>query len=689
MTSSIGSNWPMTRLGNSFFYNMRKLACSILLLLSLVCKSQPNQERAKILYITQIKATEALLRLNEVGEAKAILKETDPGRRGLEWQILNAMSDRSIQTFKGHRNAVAGLAISADGNWLASGSADSTIIIWNAFNGDKIATLTGHKGQVTSLDFNASGSQLLSGSTDRTIKLWDLKEKKEIGTIKKDFFRGIYQCKFSPDGKKAGIVSWEFIRNQSPPVQGFAVVLSLPEGNVVQRFNTDNHPASAVDFSGDGNKIYTATWGFHVKKHDLASGKDEWDYDVSDVGYYTAFQSCDLSPDGGKIVTGGKDNQVRMLDAATGKLLYLLEPHKGHVKWVNAVRFSGDGKLFASASDDQLVKVWETETGKLLYTFKGHTSNINGVAFSSDNKTIFSASADGTIKKWNIEKPGQYQFHVCNNGPWDIPLGDDGKWIAAACSDTILNVWNLASRTIAQSYSGVSAIAAAISKDGKYLASGNTNVEIFDLRQKKKIVSSKGHQNRITGIDWMPRRNLVATASGDGTVRIWNEKGDSVKTINTITGSPYSVVFTPDGKKMIVGMSNGKVKLYDTGNWKETDSVQSGSSLLKLKVDEMGKYILTSGDKGQLFLWNLKNHQPPRQLKGHTNNIYGVSFHPNGRYAISASYDLSVKIWDVATGECMLTLKEFKNELYTVAITSDGKKLVVSDVGGDIHIFEF
>ncbi len=648
--------------------------------------SQKNKKPARQLYLTQIKAAEALLRLNETGEAKKILSETDSGLRGFEWQLLNAMSDRSIQTLQGHSKAVVGISLSSDGKFLAGGYADSTIILWDALSGLKMATFTGHKGQVTSLDFSPDGKQLISGSTDRTVKLWDIDGKKEITTIRKDFFRGIYQCKFTPDGKRIGIVSWEFLAGRTPPVQGFAVVLSLPDGNIIQRFNTDHHPASAIDFSADGNKLYTATWGFYVKQHDIATGKDDWNYDLNDIGYYSAFQSCDLSPDGTRIVTGGKDNQIRMLNAADGKLIYLIDAYRGHSKWVNAVRFSGDGKLFASASDDQLVKVWETETGKLLYTFRGHTHNIHGLVFSTDNKNIFTSSADGTIKKWSIEQPGQYNFLVCKSGPWFSPLSPDGKWMAAACLDTVLNVWNIQKKTVEQSYPGLNAITAAISPDAKYLAVANDKLNILDLENKKMVAAAGGHKSRITGIDWMKQTNYIATASGDGTVRIWNEKGDSIKMITHKSGSPYAVAFTPTGSQMIVGMTNGKVKVYSTSTWMETDSLQLGTTVFNLRIDPSGRYVLTGGDKGEVWLWDLKT-RAAKPLQGHSNSVYGVNFHPMGKYAVTASYDLSVKLWDIETGDCMLTLKEFTSSLYTVSISNDGKLLLIGETEGKMYVY--
>ena len=601
---------------------MRKLIfLAVAFIISYTALSQKNKKADRRLYLTQIKASEALLRLNETGEAKKILSETNAGLRGFEWQLLHSMADRSIQTLLGHSKAVVGIALSSDGKFLASGSADSTIILWDADSGIKIATLTGHKGQVTSLDFSPDGKQLISGSTDRTVKLWDIAGKKEITTIRIDFFRGIYQCKFTPDGKNIGIASWEFLTGQSPPVQGFVVILSLPYGSIIQRFNTDHHPASAIDFSADGSKLYTATWGFFVKQHDIATGKDDWNYDVNDIGYYTAFQSCDLSPEGKRIVTGGKDNQIRMLNAADGKLIYLIDAHRGHSKWVNTVRFSGDGKLFASASDDQLVKVWETETGKLLYTFRGHTHNIHGLVFSTDNKTIFTSSADGTIKKWSMEKPGQFNFQVCKSGPWYSPISPDGKRMAAACLDTVLNVWNIQQRAVEQSYPGLTAITAVISPDAKYLAAANNKLNIIDLENKKMVASAAGHKSRITGVDWMKQTNYIATVSGDGTIRIWNASGDSINMITHKNGSPNAVAFSLPGTQMIVGMTNGIVKVYNTSTWSETDSMKMGSTVFNLRIDPSGRYVVTGGDKGEVWLWDLKTRLT-KPLQGHSNSVY-------------------------------------------------------------------
>ncbi len=632
------------------------------------------------LYLTQLKAAEAYFRHDQTGEAKNILLSVPENQRTFEWQLLNARMDRSVKTLTEHSKPVVGIAVSRDGRYFASGSADNSIILRDAATYQIIRKIEVHKSQVTSLDFSPDGKTLISGSTDKSLRLWDIATGNEISNYNNEFKQGIYQCKFSNDGHLLGVASWE---RTSSGVQGFAKVLDVRTGKMIQRFDTDNHPASAVKFSNDDKKLYTGTWGFQIKQHDISTGNMDWNYDMTKFDYYTAVQSMDVSPDNKYVVQGGKDNKIRLLNAADGKKIAVIEPWQGHKEWVNGVRFSPDGKYFASVSDDGLLKVWETATAKNIFTIKGHTAGINQLAWHPDGKRIFTTSNDNSIKVWDLKSPGEIIFKASQVGPWYAPASTDGNLMAPVNSDKYFALYDLHTGKQQIILDSLTAFSSAFSSNGKSVAAGNRNINIYDTETGKKIVTGKGHTAVIYGMDYSNNFNLFVTA-GDKTVRLWNlQDTASFKIIPSVSGA-YAVKFSPDGKNIYAGCTDGKIRIISTGNWQVTDSMQSGTTVFNLAVSADGKYMVTSGN-AEVIAWNL-HKKKSISLQGHTKWVYGAAFHPSLPIAVTASYDRTVRFWDVEKGINTLTLFGFEHELYTVAITGNGKKLVITETDGLVHV---
>lgn len=638
------------------------------------------------LYLTRIQLAEALLLANENGAAKTALEATDPRYCGPEWHYLQAVLDHSYRTLTEHQKAVVSAVFSPDGKWLATGSADQTILLWQKPFQQPYARLQGHKGQATTLDFSPDSRWLASGSSDFTVKIWDLKSQKEVRTITEGLSRGIYQLKFSPDGQRLGVVSWELHPVQR--VAGFAKIFDFKTGQELSRFDLDTHPASAIDFSPDGQKLLVAGWGMLVKYFDIASGQSEWTLDLSNLGYYTAIQSADISPDGQWIILGGKDKKIRLVAAKTGAIQYVIEPHLGHKDVVNAVRFSPDGKTFVSGSSDQLLLVWDADSGKLLHTLRGHTGAVAAVAFHPEEKWLASAGKDGTAKIWNLNDTGELHFELCENGPWYAPVSPDQRMLAAACSDSNVGIWNLATGQLEKVLQGPSANCAVFSPDGAMLATAghDAEVHVWDLASGAEIQKFSGHRKSIFGIAWQANTGLLATASSDKTVRLWDIKAGKADTVLAFTdGSPYSVQFAPHGT-LITGCSNGKIKLWSTSTWALLGEFQAGSSLQFLTVDPAGQKLLTADGSGTVYLWDLANLQLVHELRGHTEVVYALAFHPTKPYAVTGSYDRSVKFWDLRNGRNTLTVHGYQDNIFWVNFLANGSKLLVTETEGAVHL---
>ena len=111
-------------------------------------------------------------------------------------------------------------------------------------------------------------------------------------------------------------------------------------------------------------------------------------------------KSVAFSPDGKTLASGGGDNVIHLWDIDTGEINRTLI---GHTHWVFSLAFSPDGKILASGSVDSDIRLWDPHTGEHKKTLTGHTAWVRSIAFSPDGKTLVSGSDDGTVLIWEID----------------------------------------------------------------------------------------------------------------------------------------------------------------------------------------------------------------------------------------------------------------------------------------------
>ncbi|MBW4615616.1 MAG: serine/threonine protein kinase [Desmonostoc vinosum HA7617-LM4] len=296
-------------------------------------------------------------------------------------------------TLRGHSSMVQAIAISPDGQIIASGSNDYTIRLWQLSTGKLLRHLgrwfSGHNSMVSSVAFSpiyptssSQGGILATGSWDNTIKLWQVNTGKELST-----FTGhaswVHSVAFSPDGK--------FLASGSADCT--IKLWQVQTGREIQTFTGHSDSVGVVAFSQDGQLLASGSSDNTIKLWQVYTNREI--YTLSGHSFF--INSVAFSQDGQLLASGSSDNTIKLWHIYTGKEIRTL---KSHSNSVCSVAFTQNGQLLASGSWDHTIKMWQVHTGREICTLTDHTNFVRAIAFSPDGKTLVSGGDDDTIKIW-------------------------------------------------------------------------------------------------------------------------------------------------------------------------------------------------------------------------------------------------------------------------------------------------
>ena len=415
-------------------------------------------------------------------------------------------------------------------------------------------------------------------------------------------------------------------------------------------------------------------------------------------GHADFVNQVSFSPDGKILASASADNTVKLWNRETGKSIKTLT---GHTESVREVSFSPDGKILASASADSTVKLWNTDTGKVIKTLKGHTNKVYGVSFSPDGKILASASGDNTVKLWNTHTGKEINtLKGHTNSVHGVSFSPDGKILASASRDNTVKLWNTDTykdfKTLKEHENWLNGV--SFSPDGKILASASDDktVKLWNTDTGKVIKTLKGHTNEVRGVSFSPDGKILASASRDSTVKLWDtDTGKEIKTLRGHTNSVFGVSFAPnagsansrDGKILASASADKTLKLWDTGAGKEIKTLGGHTSVVGVSFSRDGKMLASASADKTVKLWNTDTGEEIKTLGGHTNSVVGVSFSRDGKMLASASYDKTVKLWDTDTGEVIKTLSGHTNSVYGVSFSRDGKMLASASADKTVKLW--
>ena len=613
-----------------------------------------------------------------------------------------------------HDQTLHGLDVSHDGRYVAVGTLDGTVLIWDLETGDLVNQLDGHTNRTYATVFSPNDQFILSGSLDRSAILWNANNGEIIHSLSELPGR-VTDVEFTPDGKKALLG----INRQSSPSE--LVLWDLETGEELSRFGAtedgNKQGIESIAISPDGQQVLVGAGNNgQSNPHPLIL----WDIETKEVNRYLDevvdwVNGVAISLDGKFGLAALDNNEVHYFDLESGNLIQQLQ---GHESGPLAVAFSPNGRTALSGGLDRTIIWWDLATGTILARFLGHDNVISDISFINETQAI-SSSEDGTIRIWDLTSRWQLdQWATISpenfSTATSLAISPDGRFALSGTNGNLLGsgelrelspneqpenglmLWNYESGELLSSLyghdNGINDI--AVSSDGRWAltASFDSSMILWNLQNGNQIKRFTDHTGTVQAVDISSDGKYALSASIDNQIFYWDIQEEKIlrRMIGHIDGRGVTgVAFLSNDQMAISASWDGSMIVWDLATGQQIKRLTDFKSeigshvfenIFDISTSPDKRHVLSAGNK-QILLWDIESGKTIRQFIGHPSDIFDVEVNPNGQTALSINPDNGIILWDLATGKI---IRQFYTKGVKVIISPDGETALSASADGSL-----
>ncbi len=521
---------------------------------------------------------------------------------------------------------ISAVAFSPDGRTLAN-TAGGGVQLWDIYTGHHKFNIIQGGSSIFYLVFSPDGQTLASATLSDTIQLWDTKTGQQIFTFDKGSGGGITsrvfrfggpRLSFSPDGKVLASTAVYNMRGTNKRIKLWNTQTGELQATLAEEDrHGSSYPITTVQFSDDGNTLFSGSRDGTLQEWNIKTGENNKPFGIAD---YNKYNLLPFIVDSTTLARATKDDVIHVFNTETGETLLSMAGYGGLIK---SIALSDDGKHLAMLCDSKYIKLWDMETRRHKATIKSERG-FSPPTFSPDSK-ILASGERGKILLWDA--------HTAE-----------------------------LKKTIDGHKSGVSKVIFA--PDGRTLAGSTHNViKLWNLHTGELIKTIQGHTSHINSIAFSPDGTMLASGSGyrngdggDNTIRVWNIRTGKQRSIyknfvreHQENPLPFtSVAFSPDGKTVAGIDRSEEIQLWDVGTGKRKTKVKNYKGISTFTFSPNVPTVVCTASGSNIYVWDVETGKHKSTFTGYTNIVTSLVYSTDGTTLVSGSEDGTVLLWEMS-----------------------------------------